>query len=371
MIPLWSPNRPPQSLEVNSEHDACWNVPDNLQAGPWWIICRDGDWARFRPLLWVVTNRDATINEEDINSALVVAIRESNAEQRDILLTDVLQELGQNPDHPDWLRLFDLIRLSQEFPTSSLDVLTRLVSFPQTLALALLKADDELFTCVWALAVQMPFSWSLLPVHCWLEASKLHFQSLREALGEMDVNGDIVFDIFQQFRERTSSRRGYWSSLCDWLQERIFRDRHLQNSSLQIARLWPTFFDEQINQAEQELQGRHDVEEQWPQSEEVMQRGQQGLVDEQHQYQRLDPRYRPVRCAPFAAANLSINSRPFSVELRCLEAKELRQLYPHVVTDNLIYEMRLLRTFDPEWFDTVYAIALTLELSRLPLEVTE
>ena len=132
-----------------------------------------------------------------------------------------------------------------------------------------------------------------------------------------------------------------------------------------------TFFDEQINQAEQELQGRHDVEEHWPQSEEVMQRGQQGLVDEQHQYQRLDPRYRPVRCAPFAAANLSINSRPFSAELRCLEAKELRQLYPYVVTDNLIYEMRLLRTFDPEWFDTVYAIALTLELSRLPLEVTE
>jgi len=72
----------------------------------------------------------------------------------------------------------------------------------------------------------------------------------------------------------------------------------------------PAFFDEQIAQAEQDLQGRHDAEEQWPQSAEVMQRAKLGLVDAKHQYQRLDSRNRPVRCAPFAAARLSINSRP-------------------------------------------------------------
>jgi len=368
MIPLWSPSSPSQSLEVNSERDDCWNVPDNLQSGLWWIIGRDGDWVRFRPLLWVVSNRDTTVADQKNDSMLAAAICEPNAEQRAILLAEVLQELGQTPEHPDWSKLFELIRLSQEFPASSLDVLTRLVSFPQTLALALLKADEELFACVWAFAEQMPFSWSLLSVHCWLEASKLYFQSLREALGEFDDNGDIVFGLFQQFRERTTSRRDYWAVLCDWLQERIFRDRPLQNNSLQVARLFPDFIDEHIGQAEQELQGRHDADEHWPQSDDVMQRGKLGLVAAQHQYQRLDPRYRPVRCAPFAAASLSINSRPFSTEFLGLESKEFDQLDPYVITDNLIYELRLVRPFDQVWFDRVYTLALTLELSRLPLE---
>jgi hypothetical protein len=371
MFPLWSPSNPPQSLDVNPEHIACWNVPECLQPGPWWIVGREGDWARFRPLLWVIKNRDATFAEVESTSALVAAIRESNAERREILLAEVLQELGQNPDHPDWSRLFDLIRLSREFPTSSLDVLTRLVSYPQTLALALLKAD-ELFDCVWTLAEQLPFFWRLLSVHCWRKAVTLHFQSLRNALGELDANGDMVFAFFQQFRECTSSRRVYWSALCDWLQERVFRDRPLQNSSLQIARQLSDFFDGSIDKAELELQGRHDAEERWPESAEVMQRVNHDLVDEKHQYQRLSHPYRSVRCAPFVAAILSINGIAFSdylvTELHETEWVDLRQLHFYVITDNLIYELRLLRAFDPEWFDTVYAIALTLELSRLPLE---
>lgn len=371
MFPLWSPNSSPRLLDINPEHVASWNVPDNLEPGPWWIVGRDGEWTRFRPLLWVVKNWDTTVAESQNNSALVTAIRESDVGQRNILLSELLQELGQKPEHPDWLLLFDLIRLSREFPTSSLDVLSRLMAYPRTLAMALLKTDDELFDCVWALAEQMPFSWSLLSVYCWEEAAMLHFQSLRNALGEIDVNGDIAFEIFQQFRRRTSSRREYWSSLCDWLQESVFKDRPLQNSLLKIARQLPAFFDEQIILAEQELQRRHDADEQWPQSDEVMQRAT-NLVDEQYQYQRLSLPYRPVRCAPFIAAVLSINGTPSSdhllSELQSSEWEELQQLQPCVITDNLIYELRLLRAFDPEWFDRVYAIALTLELSRLPLK---
>ncbi|MEY3760121.1 MAG: hypothetical protein RIR39_1612 [Pseudomonadota bacterium] len=371
MIPLWAPASTPLLLEVNPERDACWSVPDDLPDGPWWIIGRDGDWARFRPLLWVANNKSLTMAEDTNISRLVAAIRESEREQREWLLVEVLQELGRNPDHPDWPRLFDLIRLSREFPASSLDVLTKLALFPETLTLALLKADDELFSCVWEFAEQMPFSWSLLPIHCWLNASRLYFKSLGDALGEMDANQDLVFSIFQQFRERTTARRGYWSALCDWLQEGLFSKRPLQNSLLQIARQLPTFFVEQIAQAEQDLQGRHDADEQWPQSVEVMQRTKLGLVDAEHQYLRLDARNRPVRCAPFVAARLSINSRVLMAEAVESESTELAQFDPFILSDNLIYELRLLRPFDTEWFDRVYSIALTVELSRLPLESTQ
>lgn len=370
MIPLWAPASAPLSLEVNVERTGCWNVPDNLPDGPWWIIGRDGDWGRFRPLLWVISKVGATITEETDRSKLVTAIRTSDCELRELLLTEALQELGENPDHPDWPRLFDLIRLSREFPASALDVLTKLVLFPETLALALFKADDELFSCVWEFAEQMPFSWSLLPIDCWLKTSRLYFKSLSDALGDMDANGDFIFTIFQQFRERTTSRRSYWSALCDWLQETLFIERPLHNNLLKIARMLPNFFNEQLTQAEQDLQGRHDAEEQWPQSTEVMQRATLGLVDAEHQYQRLNPHNRPIRCAPFVAACLSINGNRGVLpnEVGESDKSKLTQFNPYVITDNLIYELRQLRPFDTEWFDQAYSIALAIELSRLPLE---
>jgi hypothetical protein len=51
-----------------------------------------------------------------------------------------------------------------------------------------------------------------------------------------------------------------------------------------------------------------------------------------------------VRCAPFVTAHLSLNG-----------------IAP---TERLICELRLLRAFDREWFDNVYAIALTLGLAQ-------
>jgi hypothetical protein len=83
-----------------------------------------------------------------------------------------------------------------------------------------------------------------------------------------------------------------------------------------------------------------------------------------------------VRCAPFVAAKLSIVGVPLDKKLlfefedkdKGVEWKNLRQLYPYIITDNLIYELRLIRAFDSEWFDRIYAIALTLELASLPVE---
>jgi len=367
MFPLWNPKEQPIPLGPNTEQTACWNLPDQLAAGPWWIIARDGDWARFRPILWSIRGETVSVPE----SKLEASIRESNAMLREEALKEVLQHLGQNPNDSDWSLLFDLIRLTREFPTSSLDVLTRLVSYPETLALTLLRSDDDSFDSVWSLAEQLPFSWSLLSAQCWREAALLHIQSLQKALGKIDANGDIVFGIFQQFRERACSRREYWSALCDWLQEIIFKDRSLQNSPLQIACKFPAFFDEQIVIAEKALQGRHDADEHWPHSQEVLNKLE--ILDEQWQYQHLQPMFRSVRCAPFVASRLSIKGLHTNVGLRLPDSNaddwtSLQSLQSYLVTENLIYELRLLRAFDPDWFDTVYAIALTIELSKLPLE---
>ncbi len=345
MIRLWAPTEPPVVLHAISDQPAGWEIPTDLESGPWWIVGRDGDWTRFRPLLWGITTDGATVPDTD--DSLAGAIRETDPEQRALRLNTRLAELGQNPDHPDWPLLFNYLQLAREFPPSSLDVLQRLPVHPRTLMLALMRADDETFEPTWALSRQMPFLWMLFSIHDWREAAAAYFGGLQSALAEIDEGGEIVFGLFQQFRERAAARRIYWRSLCDWLQERLFPDRSLPNGELNMARRCPAFLEQQIDRAEPELQGRHDAEERWPEGSEVI--GYLSAIHPGRRYLHLNPIYRPVRCGPFVAAHLSLN-----------------RIAP---TESLIYELRLLRAFDRAWFDHVYAIALTLGLATLPPEI--
>ncbi|TVR61726.1 MAG: hypothetical protein EA420_11240 [Candidatus Competibacteraceae bacterium] len=344
MIRLWAPADPPVVPQASPNQTACWEVPPDLDPGPWWVVGRDGDWTRFRPLLWVVTTNDTPT--EDEYGVLAGAIRESDPEQRDQRLNAVLEALGQNPDHPDWLLLFDYVRLASEFPPSSLDMLRRLPTHPRTLALAVFKADDETFDPVWSLSRQMPFLWILLAVNDWREAATAYFGGLQATLAEMEGGAEMVFGWFQNFRKRATNRRAYWRPLCDWLQELLFPEQPLKGSELSMARCYPSCLEQQIVLMEQELQGRHVSGEKWPESFEIMSR-QQDIAPE-YRYVHLDPFYQPVRCAPFVTAHLSLNG-----------------IAP---SERLIYELRLLRAFDREWFDSVYAIALTLGLAQRPLE---
>jgi hypothetical protein len=350
IVPLWALSEPPIPLLPCADQPAGWDLPALLQPGPWWIIGRDGGWARFRPLLWSVPAEEVTPDESAPNPTLAVAIRQPQREQREQSLNALLAKLGESPSHPDWPQLFAYVRLAREFPPSSLDVLRLLIGHPRTLAMALIKADDDTFDRVWSFSEQMPFSWSLVPVRDWQAAAGTYFEHLRAALGTIDADGEMVFRMFQSFRERTTARREYWRPLCDWLQERLFPNLLLQGSELEFARRPGAdfFMGTQIQQAEQELLGRHDADEIWPQSEEVI--GRLKLDPALNRYGHLHPVFRPVRCAPFVTAYLSVKGIPPS--------------------ETLIHELRLLRAFDSEWFDTVYTIALTSGLVSLAPEIS-
>jgi hypothetical protein len=64
-------------------------------------------------------------------------------------------------------------------------------------------------------------------------------------------------------------------------------------------------------------------------------------------YERLAQPFRPVRCAPFVAAQMSLQSQQNS--------------------EALLFEFCQLRDFDPEWFDNAFALALCPGLARRPV----
>ncbi|MGI9214083.1 MAG: STY4851/ECs_5259 family protein, partial [Methylococcaceae bacterium] len=350
MIRLWNPSEPPVDLSPHADMPATWTVPPQLEPGPWWVIGRDGLWARFRPLLLTVAGHAVDIQPAlDEADTLASAIRTANRDQREAALSAVLTRMGESSGHPDWPLLSAYFALTQEFPPSSLDVLNRLITHPATLAMALLQAaDDECFDRVWNMAEVMPFSWGLIPVRLWKQVALSRYQHLREALAAIDSGEDIVFSLFEAFRQRTTSRRGYWSSLCDWLQEAVFPERGFPAGHLlSLARLAPDQLNDWLQPNEMDLQGRHGSGTHWQQGTQVM--ATINALNPRdypwcNRFHHLGEPHRPVRYAPFLAAHISLSELP--------------------LTASLIYELRLLRQFDPEWFDAVYAIQLTLGLTQ-------
>jgi hypothetical protein len=104
----------------------------------------DGDWARCRPLLWVVRGEKAFTED----SELMQAIHEPGQATRQAKLQALVSALAANAEHPDWPHVFDYLRLTRTYPASALDLLRDLVHVPEAMLLALLRSADEEFDLV-------------------------------------------------------------------------------------------------------------------------------------------------------------------------------------------------------------------------------
>jgi hypothetical protein len=338
MLRLWAPATEPIDL-IRDPVVNTWRIPEKLAPGPWWVLGMEGDWARFRPLLWVVPGEKAVAEE----SELTQAIHDPQQATRHAKVQALVSALAANAEHPDWPHVFEYLRLTRIYPASALDLLKYLVHVPEAMLLALLRSADEEFDLVWSLAEQLPFSWYLVPVTGWLRAAERHFSALRVGLGDFDADGNMLWGMFGEFRQRVTSRQPFFQSVCDWIGERLFPGRPMLNNVLAMARCAPSFLTEQIQVQEQELLARHDANARYPDGPLVMERTRSSDFPEQFRYARLSYPYRPVRCAPFVAAQISLHSEEISEEF--------------------LFELRQLRDFDPEWFDNAFALALCLGLA--------
>lgn len=343
MLPLWEPSTTQTDLERDDTAPA-WKIPDALQPGPWWVLGYDGDWARFRPLLWVVEGE----RTEAESSQLVEAICEPNPEIRQEKLRTLVNALAADADHADWPRLFGYLQLTRTYPASSIDLFQHLREAPEAMVMALLKSADEEFNLVWSLSDQLPFSWYLVPVTAWLHAAERYFGVLRDRLADSGSDERILKDQFTDFRERVTSRQPFFRSVCDWIGERIFPDLHLDKPVLPLARTQKSLIISSfVPDLELMLLDHHDPAERFPPGPIVMELTEQTNFPERFRYNYLSYPYRPVRCAPFVAAQISLDAQDYS--------------------EALLFELRRLRDFDAEWFDNAFAWGLCLGLAhRLP-----
>jgi hypothetical protein len=340
MVPLWSPADMPLLLE-KGDGPAEWIVPDHLAPGPWWIIGQDGDWARIRPLLWLVAGEPETANSR-LKRAILTPIKEIREE----LLANWVENVAQSPDHEDWPLFFDYLELLRPYPASALDLFRHFVRSPEAMVLALLKSSDEDFDAIWSLSYQLPFSWYLVPVMAWLSSAKRYFASLQVALDGVPTAERVLRENFEEFRGRVTVRRPFFRQICDWLHTALFPGEEQDNSELAMAIRCPEIIHRLIQEEEFNLQNRHEVNEIYPEGPAIMRWTERPDYPVQHAYRNLGAHLRPVRCAPFVAAFICVNGESYQKEF--------------------LFELKRLRDFDRDWFTQAFALALCLGLSQTP-----
>jgi hypothetical protein len=342
MMRLWKPEAPPIPLERYGS-TISWIVPDGLEAGPWLVLGEDGNWPRFRPVLWRVDGEF-----EPCDSALVQAIRERDRSTRHELLHCLANSLAEDPGHQDWAGFFEYLHLTSRYPASTFDLFGHLANTPDALVLALLKSGDEDFDAVWSLADHLPFSWHLVPIDSWQRAAGRYVAFLRDALSDLEEGENLVWESFQGIRGRVTTRQPFFRQVCDWLSGASFPNQPIDNV-LTVARFVPHTITNLINEEEQKLQERHEAEERYPDGPQVMEWRHRSDYPQEFRYQNHAKPYRPVRCAPFVSAQIALAGASYD--------------------ESLLFELHKLRNFDKEWFDAAFAFALCLGLTHLPSEI--
>lgn len=343
MVPLWAPERLPVDLEPDAETEGVWCVPDGLEPGPWWIIGRDGRWARFRPLLWsVFGDEEAPTSDEP---SLAKAVRAHDPEERSAILMATFEVMCDEPNLQDWEALKGYIRLAAEFPPNSIDPLRHMIKHPRALIMALLKVGDADLHRLWSFANYMPLSWELLPVGMWLSAIENYLVGMRQSLFGLEAADRYVWEAFEHIRQQICELSPYLSSIFDWIQQRHFPERPLKESMLKIVQqLGDEFVKGQLAGLSHDLLGRHASDEPWPEMHGVVSALEKYTLSERNDFKNLPPYQFSVRYAPFLAATIA-----FGADMK--------------VDPEFIYELRSVREFDTDWFDMAYNWDITQKLA--------
>lgn len=359
--PLWRPSDPPVELErvPGPLAPGRWRFyPERRAAGPWMILGRDGNWNRMRPLVWNVPGKDDALLLERFRpqegGALATAVCIEDPDQRARALDALLDALAEDCGHEDWHEIYAFLERFRGLPASTLDVIERMIAAPRAAAGALLGAPDAgSFASVWSLLEELPFLWAVVPMKEWVRAGESFVASLHRQLGDYSGDADtLVRESIGLFLKEAPLRQAGFETLAELMRVGVLADAIEETSYLRMVRsaAGRAALGSQLAIPRQALLQAH-AEDQWPPGPGFTSwLGRAGeLPKEIQELWQIAPggaRYRvPVLNAPAVAAIGAACDIP--------------------VQRPLIFEIRRLRRFDPQWFDEAYSYMLAIAVGVL------
>lgn len=345
------------ALSPQSENSFTFD-PTQLRRGPWLILGWEGMWCRFRPLLYPSPNRAET--SPAAGSLEAACEIKAPRERRNALGAWVTELLGQL-ESSGWTHAEEVVDILQDLPPTTLDQVRVLSERPEVLTLLALRVTPQRLRRLWYGLRGLPFSWALVPVACWVGASRQWIHHIEGALKACNLADGTVADcriksVSNLLDELPAQLPGF-HAIAELVRHRVMNEPLRQGQRLFEAKTMAgreCLFAE-MQQSKQVLLNAHDGEAwpQWPELEDTLswQRHKlpaplRPLQDLAIEWARQAPQERRlVLCAPAMAAFGS--------------AANL--VLPH----HAVLAIRSAEAFDSGWFSTVHAAIITLSIHFL------
>lgn len=261
-------------------------------------------------------------------------------EQRIRALDKVIEQLVNDPAHPDWELVDQYLTVFRDLP-ATLDLMDRFTHAPQAIALALLRADQSLFTTTWSLFEQLPFSWHLMPIAAWVQATKALVEAYRVQLAE--YQGDVeavIFSAFASFFERAPEEMAHMKLVVERIQDVVFPTNSPAAPRLLALARTPAgqrAFSQHRENAKQDLLRAH-ADQDWPQGWAIADWRSTQMVN-------LPPGLGALWIEPHPGMGFrtTVLNAPVVAALSSVQGSAPSQA--------LVYEVKSLRSFDIRWFD--------------------
>lgn len=331
--PLLDPDAPPLLLQRKQlGAREVWIFPhDGREAGPWLITGWQGGTSRLRPLLITVGSPLPEQHQGLERIGLLAGMR-----QREAAFHGLLQEMTQDIDHADWPRLVAMARTLGTLPATTFEAVRALARNKVAAVMVLLAAASNDFDAIYRNLEELPFFWHLVSPRDWLRAVR----RLHAAHVQCAKEGGLRQTPEQLTEERLGGiveRLAIWHPAHPVLATFLMRGTGsgpvaaLSGGREDDVRFWREF-----KRLRGELLSRH-AEDSWPIARIARESG--AMAPERKRCLENQPGFQhDILIAPYEAAYLAISEKS--------------------LPDEHIVELRLLRTFDEEWFDRAYALAL-------------
>lgn len=345
LMALWDPLAPRETLSYDAESGAWHTAIASRTPGPWLLLATTNKGVAIRPRLLQAQG------ELPERRPLAAAISLPNLDAKTAIRA-TLKEMIDRPLDEEWSAVaLEIVKLSAELPASSFVVTASICSKPAAAVLVLIHAGTDR-QVVWDTLSQAGFEWKLVPYPTWYETLDAFERALSEQLsGGAEATDDLAVkevNAVLSFLEE-SPERAAMAPTWQFLRRDLFGVRAHAGS---VVGLDPNAVIPALKSERTQLLTRQAAESRWPNGKllfEQLKTANAGFASLLNGLGATGD-HRPVIGAPLFAA-------------RCAAVNE------HV-RRRLRGELRRLRRFDVEWFETAYRLALVMYLNKAyPAEI--
>lgn len=357
-LPLESPGDEAEDLQsCRSESVAtgAWDFdPARREPGAWLIYAAPDSPLPLRPMLIPVGPQEARVAAGDYARAIGLVERE----EREAALDNLLVAMARDFTHPGWNEFERLASQVGHLPLVALDGWRRLARSPRAVAALALRLGRWPDGFIDRFARELPFDWILVSYGAWRDAVRCLEAQCEEWFGSEHGRGELE----RQFDEAKAMFLADWPALGKLFG--ILRSESLDQPCKEITFMRTPHADDHFHSqlfvgddAEvQRLLRAHAADENWPNIQEIY-----DLIDH---HRRENGRGAGLLSDEYKDFRHGVVNLPILLALRCALGID-DDAFSNPAR---VHDLRLYRTFDPDWFDTAFDLTIGRCLSRDLLE---